>query len=129
MNKKEKKEYKVVMDLLAEKIKIKQNLSNVNGLFRGLFSIEYNNLSLDEEEENISTNETKVFIKLKKGSTIYHLPIEDLEMDIHDGEICMSLGCDYSKKINVNKDQRELEELTYQIKKELSEDLGEPNLQ
>ena len=50
-------------------------------------------------------------------------------MDIHDGEICMSLGCDYSKKINVNKDQRELEELTYQIKKELSEDLGEPNLQ
>ena len=128
MNKKEKKEYKVVMDLLAEKIKIKQNLSNVNGLFRGLFSIEYNNLSLDEEE-NISTNETKVFIKLKKGSTIYHLPIEDLEMDIHDGEICMSLGCDYSKKINVNKDQRELEELTYQIKKELSEDLGEPNLQ
>ena len=129
MNKKEKKEYKVVMDLLAEKIKIKQNLSNVNGLFRGLFSIEYNNLSLDEEEENISTNETKVFIKLKKSSTIYHLPIEDLEMDIHDGEICMSLGCDYSKKINVNKDQRELEELTYQIKKELSEDLGEPNLQ
>ena len=128
MNKKEKKEYKVVMDLLAEKIKIKQNLSNVNGLFRGLFSIEYNNLSLDEEE-NISTNETKVFIKLKKGSTIYHLPIEDLEMDIHDGEICMSLGCDYSKKINVNKDQRELEELTYQNKKELSEDLGEPNLQ
>ena len=128
MNKKEKKEYKVVMDLLAEKIKIKQNLSNVNGLFRKLFSIEYNNLSLDEEE-NISTNETKVFIKLKKGSTIYHLPIEDLEMDIHDGEICMSLGCDYSKKINVNKDQRELEELTYQIKKELSEDLGEPNLQ
>ena len=105
MNKKEKKEYKVVMDLLAEKIKIKQNLSNVNGLFRGLFSIEYNNLSLDEEE-NISTNETKVFIKLKKGSTIYHLPIENLEMDIHDGEICMSLGCDYSKKINVNKDQR-----------------------
>ena len=128
MNKKEKKEYKVVMDLLAEKIKIKQNLSNVNGLFRGLFSIEYNNLSNDDEE-NISTNETKVFIKLKKGSTIYHLPIEDLEMDIHDGEICMSLGCDYSKKINVNKDQRELEELTYQIKKELSEDLGEPNLQ
>ena len=128
MNKKKKKEYKVVMDLLAEKIKIKQNLSNVNGLFRGLFSIEYNNLSLDEEE-NISTNETKVFIKLKKGSTTYHLPIENLEMDIHDGEICMSLGCDYSKKINVNKDQRELEELTYQIKKELSEDLGEPNLQ
>ena len=41
MNEKEKKEYKTVMDLLAEKIKIKEDFSNVNGLFRALFSIEY----------------------------------------------------------------------------------------
>ena len=41
----------------------------------------------------------------------------------------MSLHCEYEKKINVKEDQRELEELTYKIDKELSEDLGEPNLQ
>ena len=50
-------------------------------------------------------------------------------MDMHDGEICMSLGCDYSEKMNVKKDQKELEELTYEIEKELNEGLGEPNLQ
>ena len=128
MNKKEKKEYKVVMDLLAEKIKIKPDLSNVNGLFRKLFALEYQNLWGDDEE-NISTEETQVFIKLKKGRKVYHLPIDSFEMDIHDGEICMSLHCEYEKKINVKEDQKELEELTYQIDKELSEDLGEPNLQ
>ena len=128
MNKTEKKEYKVVMDLLAEKIKIQPDLSNINGLFRKLFSVEYSNL-WGNDEENMSTNETKVFIKLKKGKKIYHLPIENFEMDMHDGEICMSLGCDYSEKMNVKKDQKELEELTYEIEKELNEGLGETNLQ
>ena len=128
MNKTEKKEYKVVMDLLAEKIKIRPDLSNVNGLFRKLFSVEYSNVC-SNDEENTSTKEKKVFIKLKKGNIVYHLPIENFEMDIHDGEICMSLGCDYSKKMNVKEDQKELEELTYQVEKELSEGLGDPNLQ
>ena len=65
MNEKEKKEYKTVMDLLAEKIKIKEDFSNVNGLFRALFSLEYEGLWNDEKEDT-STTETKVFIKLKK---------------------------------------------------------------
>ena len=47
-------------------------------------------------------------------------------MDMHDGEICMSLGCDYSEKMNVKKDQKELEELTYEIEKELNEGLENP---
>ena len=88
MNKTEKKEYKVVMDLLAEKIKIQPDLCNVNGLFRKLFSVEYSNLRGDDEE-NLSTKETKVFIKLKKGKKIYHLPIEDFEMDMHDGDMVL----------------------------------------
>ena len=128
MGKKETKEYKVVMDLLAEKIKINPDLSSVNGLFRKLFSLEYQNLWGDDEE-NISTEETQVCIKLEEGRKVYHLPIDDFMMDIHDGKICMSLGCEYSKKIDVKEDQKELEELTYEIDKELNEILGKPDIQ
>ena len=128
MNEKEKKEYKTVMDLLAEKIKIKEDFSNVNGLFRKLFSIEYSSL-WDEDKKDLSTRETKVFIKLKKGKEVYHFPIDGFDGDIHDGEYCMSLECDYSKKMDVKEDQKELQELTYEIDKEINEALGKPNLQ
>ena len=50
MNEKEKKEYKTVMDLLAEKIKIKEDFSNVNGLFRALSQLEYEGLWKDEKK-------------------------------------------------------------------------------
>ena len=128
MANKEEKELKVIMDLLAEKIKARVDLSNLNGLFRKLFSIEYFNLCNDDDEKT-STDKTKVFIKLKKGKEVYHLPIEEFEGDIHDGEYCMSLTCEYSKKIDVINDQKELEKLSYELQKEQSGALDEPNLQ
>ena len=41
----------------------------------------------------------------------------------------MSLECDYSKKIDVEEDQKELKELNHEINKKLREKLGEPSLQ
>ena len=61
-----------------------------------------------------------------------HCPLMKKDLmgfDIHDGEYCMSLECDYSKKLDVKEDQKELQELTYEIDKELNEALGKPNLQ
>ena len=77
MGNKDDKEYKAVMDLLAEKIKIKEDFSNINGLFRELFSIEYSSL-WDEDKKDTATSETKVFIKLKKEKKFTICPLMDL---------------------------------------------------
>ena len=116
------------MGLLAEKIRIKSDLSNINCLFRKLFLVEYSSLR-DDDEENTSTREAKIFIKLKKGNDVCHLPIDGFDGDINDGEYCMSFECDYSKKIDVEEDQKELKELNHEINKKLREKLGEPSLQ
>ena len=82
--KRKKKEYKTVMDLL-QKIKIKEDFSNVNGLFRELFQLSTSLWMKMRKRYSNQRNES--FYQIEKGKEVYHLPIDGFDGDIHDENI------------------------------------------
>ena len=122
------REIKVLIELLAEKLTIKSDLSNLNGLFNKVFLEQYLCLKADKNDLEYSRENNpklvNVFVKIKDKNKIFYIPIEDFSCDYFDNATVLSIDCELAKRIDITEHHKR----TAKIKSELKEDFDIPVL-